>query len=120
VERKSARLHWNSVSSITFRHQGKVFTRDALLDAVWGDLQFVTPRSVVTPLPDRGDHPVDGTKDQLHYLLHQERALEVPSAVLETAARIGGGIVLDRASNFLAFGAIIRHPDLAEPASGKH
>lgn len=28
------------------KHQGKVFTRDALLDAVWGDLQFVTPRSV--------------------------------------------------------------------------
>lgn len=28
------------------RHRGKVFTRDALLDAVWGDLQFVTPRSV--------------------------------------------------------------------------
>jgi two-component system phosphate regulon response regulator PhoB len=28
------------------RHQGRVFTRDALLDAVWGDLRFVTPRSV--------------------------------------------------------------------------
>jgi DNA-binding response OmpR family regulator len=28
------------------RHQGKVFSRDALLDAVWGDLRFVTPRSV--------------------------------------------------------------------------
>jgi DNA-binding response OmpR family regulator len=28
------------------RHQGKAFSRDALLDAVWGDLQFVTPRSV--------------------------------------------------------------------------
>ncbi len=28
------------------RHQGKAFTRDALLDAVWGDLRFVTPRSV--------------------------------------------------------------------------
>jgi two-component system phosphate regulon response regulator PhoB len=28
------------------RHQGEAFTRDALLDAVWGDLQFVTPRSV--------------------------------------------------------------------------
>jgi len=27
-------------------HQGKEFTRDALLDAVWGDLLFVTPRSV--------------------------------------------------------------------------
>lgn len=28
------------------QHRGKVFTRDALLDAVWSDLQFVTPRSV--------------------------------------------------------------------------
>lgn len=28
------------------RHQGEAFTRDALLDAVWGELQFVTPRSV--------------------------------------------------------------------------
>ena len=28
------------------RHRGQVFTRDLLLDAVWGDLQFVTPRSV--------------------------------------------------------------------------
>src|SRR5262249_22791877 len=27
-------------------HQGRVFTRDLLLDAVWGDMQFVTPRSV--------------------------------------------------------------------------
>ncbi len=28
------------------RHQGEAFTRNELLDAVWGDLQFVTPRSV--------------------------------------------------------------------------
>ncbi len=28
------------------RHRGKMLTRDALLDAVWGDLQFVAPRSV--------------------------------------------------------------------------
>jgi len=28
------------------RHQGQEFTRDALLDAVWGDLLFITPRSV--------------------------------------------------------------------------
>jgi DNA-binding response OmpR family regulator len=27
-------------------HQGEAFTRDALRDAVWGDPQFVTPRSV--------------------------------------------------------------------------
>ena len=28
------------------RHAGQVFTRDFLLDAVWGDTQFITPRSV--------------------------------------------------------------------------
>jgi len=28
------------------RHRGQVFTRDLLLDAVWGDMQFITPRSV--------------------------------------------------------------------------
>lgn len=28
------------------RHRGKVFTRDLLLDAVWGEMQFVNPRSV--------------------------------------------------------------------------
>ena len=28
------------------RHVGRVFTRDQLLDAVWGTERFVTPRSV--------------------------------------------------------------------------
>jgi DNA-binding winged helix-turn-helix (wHTH) protein len=28
------------------RHRGQVFTRDLLLDAVWGEAKFVTPRSV--------------------------------------------------------------------------
>ena len=28
------------------RHRGRALTRDVLLDAVWGDTQFVTPRSV--------------------------------------------------------------------------
>lgn len=28
------------------RHPGQVFTRDFLLDAVWGDLRFISPRSV--------------------------------------------------------------------------
>ncbi|MBZ5721747.1 MAG: response regulator transcription factor [Acidobacteriia bacterium] len=30
------------------RNHGRVFTRDELLDAVWGDTRFVTPRSVDT------------------------------------------------------------------------
>lgn len=28
------------------RHRGQVFTRDLLLDAVWGDMRFINPRSV--------------------------------------------------------------------------
>lgn len=28
------------------RHRGQVFTRDLLLDAVWGELRFINPRSV--------------------------------------------------------------------------
>src|SRR5262249_11439525 len=28
------------------RHRGHTFTRDVLLDAVWGEMQFVTPRVV--------------------------------------------------------------------------
>src|SRR5579862_450021 len=76
--------------------------------------KLVSRIDLLSPLPDRGDHPVAGSKDQLHYLLHQKRVLDIPSAVLETVARIDGGIVLDRDSNLLAFGAILRHPDLAD------
>jgi DNA integrity scanning protein DisA with diadenylate cyclase activity len=65
-------------------------------------------------LPEPGEHPVPGAKDQFHYLLHEKRVLDVPSAVLETVARIDGGIVLDADSNLLAFGAILRHPDLTD------
>jgi len=44
------------------QHRGHVFTRDVLLDAVWGEMQFVTPRSVDACIrrvrdkiePDRG------------------------------------------------------------------
>jgi hypothetical protein len=76
--------------------------------------KLVSRNDLLSPLPDHGEHPVAGSKDQLHYLLDQKRVLDVPSAVLETVARIDGGIVLDRDSNLLAFGAILRHPDLAD------
>ena len=76
--------------------------------------KLVSRTDLLSPLPDRGEHPVAGTKDQLHYLLHEKRVLDVPSSVLETVARIDGGIVLDRDSNMLAFGAIFRHPDMAD------
>src|SRR6266478_8809263 len=76
--------------------------------------KLVSRNDLLSPLPDHGENQVAGTKDQLHYLLHQKRVLDVPSVVLETVARIDGGIVLDRDSNLLAFGAILRHPDLAD------
>jgi hypothetical protein len=40
--------------------------------------------------------------------------MDLPSAVLETVAKIDGGIVLDSRSNLLAFGAILQHPDLTD------
>jgi len=49
----SVRGHEVSTTTLEFRlidylarHRGQVFTRDVLLDAVWGEIQFVTPRSV--------------------------------------------------------------------------
>jgi DisA bacterial checkpoint controller nucleotide-binding len=76
--------------------------------------KLVSTTDLVKHVPDRGLDPVAGTKDQLHYLLYQKRVLDVPVSVLETIARIDGAIVLDRDSNLLAFGAILRHRDLAD------
>jgi hypothetical protein len=75
---------------------------------------LVSRTDLLVSLPDRGQDLIVGTKDHLHYLLHQKRVLDIPIAVLETIARIDGGIVLDQDSNLLAFGAILRHQDLAD------
>ena len=42
------------------------------------------------------------------------RVLDIPITVLETISRIDGAIVLDANSNLLAFGAILRHEELAD------
>jgi DisA bacterial checkpoint controller nucleotide-binding len=76
--------------------------------------KLVSRTDLLSSLPDRGQDPVVGTKDQLHYLLHQKRVLDIPTAVLETIARIDGGIVLDQDSHLLAFGAILRHHELSD------
>jgi hypothetical protein len=60
------------------------------------------------------EHAHIASKGQFQYLLHDKRIVDVPSAVLETVARIDGGIVLDKDSNLLAFGAILRHPDMTD------
>ncbi len=45
-----------------------------------------------------------GRKDQIQYLLRGKRVLDVAPTVLETLSRLDGAIVLDSASNLLAFG----------------
>lgn len=50
-----------------------------------------------------------GAKNQLHYLLRGTQATTLSTAVLESTAQIDGSLVLDRDSNLLAFGAILRH-----------
>lgn len=76
--------------------------------------ELVSRTDLLASLPDRNHAAFVGTKDQLHYLLHEKRVLDMPIAVFETIARIDGGVVLDRNSNLLAFGAILRHQDLAD------
>jgi hypothetical protein len=85
-----------------------------VLDNPHSARKLVSKSDMLSFLPDRGQHPVVGTKDQLHYLLYKKRVLDIPTAVLETIARIDGGIVLDQDSNLLAFGAILRYQNLAD------
>ncbi len=48
-------------------------------------------------------------KSQLHYLLRGQQVSSLSTMVLESIAQIDGSVVLDRDSNLLAFGAILRH-----------
>jgi len=42
-------------------------------------------------------------------LLRGKRVLEMSPTILETISRVDGAVALDRESNLLAFGAILRH-----------
>jgi hypothetical protein len=57
--------------------------------------------------PYNGEDP--RSKNQFHYLLRGKSVLDLTPAVLESIARIDGAIVLDQASNLMAFGAILKH-----------
>lgn len=58
------------------------------------------------------------SKSQFHYLLGGKSAVDLTPTVLESIARIDGAIVLDQASNLMAFGAILRHH--VEPALDRY
>ena len=47
-------------------------------------------------------------KSQIHYLLCRKRVLELEPSVLQSIARVDGGIVMDRDGCLLSFGAILR------------
>ena len=53
--------------------------------------------------------PGPGSKQQFHYLLRGKSVLDLTPTVLESIARIDGAIVMDRGSNLIAFGSILRH-----------
>jgi hypothetical protein len=59
-----------------------------------------------------------GSKDQLHYLLRDKSLVDVPATVIESIARIDGGIVMDRDSRLRAFGAILRLGSPVESPEG--
>jgi hypothetical protein len=62
-----------------------------------------------TPQMPKADPQDFGTKDQIHYLLRHKQILGMAPALLETIARMDGSLVMDRESNLLAFGAILRN-----------
>ncbi len=73
-----------------------------VLDDAQSALELIAPQDLLeqdAPSTDKG---------QIHYLLRGKRVLEMEPSVLESIARVDGGIVMDRASRLLAFGAIIR------------
>jgi hypothetical protein len=49
-----------------------------------------------------------GSSKKAHYLLRQKSVIELELTVLQSIARVDGGIVMDRAGALLAFGAILR------------
>jgi hypothetical protein len=59
-------------------------------------------------LVEAGKRDRASRKNQLHYLLRSARVTELSAAVLESIAEIDGSVVLDRDSNLVAFGAILR------------
>jgi DNA integrity scanning protein DisA with diadenylate cyclase activity len=54
------------------------------------------------------DVPTSTNKGQVHYLLRGKRVLEIDLSVLQSVARVDGGMVMDRRGRLLAFGAILR------------
>jgi DNA integrity scanning protein DisA with diadenylate cyclase activity len=75
-----------------------------VLDQPEGGRELLAPQDLLDY-----DAPDGTNKGQIHYLLRGKRVLEIELSVLQSIARMDGGIVLDRAGRLLAFGAILRN-----------
>ncbi|MGH9631814.1 MAG: hypothetical protein ACRD7E_26210 [Bryobacteraceae bacterium] len=58
--------------------------------------------------PVQPDDPAIPDRNRIHYLLRGKRIMDLAPSLIETIANVDGAIVLDRESNLLAFGAILR------------
>jgi hypothetical protein len=89
------------------RRRGGLFV---ILDEGRSAMDLVAPQDLLE------SDPASSNKGQLHYLLRNKRAMDIEPSVLESIARVDGGIVIDREGWLLAFGAILRHIEQAVPA----
>ncbi|HTM51078.1 MAG TPA: hypothetical protein VL285_20420, partial [Bryobacteraceae bacterium] len=99
-ERLAGILFTAALNMAEARHGG-IFV---VLDEAGSARQFVSASDLLFD-----GESLRGKKDRIQYLLRGRRALEMSPAILETISRVDGAIVLDRESNLLAFGAILRH-----------
>ena len=111
-DKLAARLYQVALNLAEERRGGLFVVLD---DTASADL-LLSPGDLLTSEASVAAPDAGGSKDQLHYLLRNKSVADLPSTVLESIARIDGGIVLDRDFRLLAFGAILRH---GPPATGQ-
>jgi hypothetical protein len=69
-----------------------------------------TARELVAPQDMlENEAPASSQKGQVHYLLRGKSLLDMELSVLQSIARVDGGIVIARDGRLLAFGAILRN-----------
>ena len=89
-----------------------------VLDDAGAADHLLAPGDLLESPASQSSRDNSGAKGQLHYLLRGRPVSELPPTVLESVARIDGGIVMDRDFRLLAFGAILRLERLAETNEG--
>jgi hypothetical protein len=75
-----------------------------ILDDAEDAAELVMPEDLL-----ESSRPEDSNKGQIHYLLRSKCVLDLELSVLQSVARVDGGIVIDRGGRFIAFGAILRN-----------